>query len=160
MAKWLAITLFALICFMVILLGLGYLLSENEKSTKVLKVELAQQTQLKQKKTHQRNNLDTYTGETSEVNANIVAKQTDAEIMQAFESSLINNLTCVTVAQCQVVTVKFKNISCKLASNVIGASQLNKIATHTITMDNCPSESSPNELACQQNVCSLVSIVK
>jgi hypothetical protein len=133
------------------------LLSENEKSTKVLKVELAQQTQLKQKKTHQRNNLDTYTGE---VNANIVAKQTDAEIMQAFESALINNLTCVTVAQCQVVTVKFKNISCKLASNVIGASQLNKIATHMVTMDNCPSVNSPNELACQQNVCSLVSIVK
>ena len=154
MAKWLAITLFALICLMVILLGLGYLLSENEKDSKVLKVQLAQQTQLRQKKTHQRNNLDTYT---NEVAGNKVPEQTNAEIMQTFETTLINNLTCVAVMQCQVVTVKFKNINCKLASNIIGASQLKKIATHTITMDNCPIVNPQSELACQQNICSLVS---
>ena len=157
MAKWVAITLFALTCFMVILLSLGYFLSENEKSTSELKEQLAQQIQLNQKKVHQQNNLKTYT---NNVKADIAPTQTDAEIMQAFETALINNLTCVTVAQCQVVTVKFKNINCNLASNVIGVSQLSKIATHTITMDNCPSVSSPNELACQQNVCSLVNIIQ
>ncbi|MFT6508187.1 hypothetical protein [Colwellia polaris] len=155
MAKWVAITLFALTCFMVILLSLGYMLSENEKSTTELKEQLAQQIQLNQKKVHQRNNLKTYT---SNVQADIAPTQTDAEIMQAFESALINNLTCVTVAQCQVVTVKFKNTHCTLASNIIGASQLSKIATQTIAMDNCPSVSSPHQLACQQNVCSLVNL--
>lgn len=157
MAKWVAITLFALTCFMVILLSLGYLLSENEKSTSELKDQLAQQIQLNQKKAHQRNNLNTYN---NDVKGDISPRQTEAEIMKAFENSVINNLTCVTVAQCQVVTVKFKNINCALASNIIGASQLGKIATHTITMDTCPMVSSPSELACQQNMCSLVSITQ
>jgi preprotein translocase subunit SecG len=154
MAKWLAITLFAMICFMVILLGLGYFLSENEKSTVVLKDQLAQQTQLRQKKIHQRQNLNAYSKAEKAVDA--APKQTNAEIMQTFETTLINNLTCVTLTQCLVVTVKFKNINCKLASNVIGASQLKKIATNTITMDNCPIVTPNSQLACQQNICSLV----
>ncbi|MFT5636171.1 MAG: hypothetical protein ACI89T_001628, partial [Cognaticolwellia sp.] len=83
-------------------------------------------------------------------------KQTNAEIMQTFETTLINNLTCVTLTQCLVVTVTFKNINCKLASNVIGASQLKKIATNTITMDSCPIVTPNSQLACQQNMCSLV----
>jgi hypothetical protein len=154
MAKWLAITLFSMICFMVILLGLGYLLSENEKSTAVLKVQLAQQTQLRQKKTHQRQNLNALSKAETAVDA--APKQTNAEIMQTFETTLINNLTCVTLTQCLVVTVTFKNINCKLASNVIGASQLKKIATNTITMDSCPIVTPNSQLACQQNMCSLV----
>ncbi|ASP47490.1 hypothetical protein [Cognaticolwellia beringensis] len=156
MAKWLAITLFTMICFMVILLGLGYLLSENEKTTTVLKEQLAQQTQLNQKKIDQRNNLNAYAK--AEAVADKVPKQSEAEIMQAFENTLINNLTCVTLAQCKIVTVKFKNTDCKLASNIIGVSQLKKIATHTITMDNCPRVEPQSELACQQNICSLVNI--
>lgn len=154
MAKWLAITLFTMICFMVILLGLGYLLSENEKTTTVLKAQLAQQTQLNQKKIDQRNNLNAYAK--AETAAETMPKQSEAEIMQAFENTLINNLTCVTLAQCKIVTVKFKNTDCKLASNIIGASQLKKIATHTIKMDNCPRVEPQSELACQQNICSLV----
>ena len=157
MAKWVAISLFVLTCFMIVLLSLGYLLSENEKSTSEFKVQLAQQTQLNQEKVRQRNNLNAYT---DEVKADITAMQTDSEIMQAFESTLINNLTCVTVAQCQVITVKFENINCTLARNTIGALQLSKIATHVITMDNCPSVSSSSELACKQNVCSLIDAVQ
>lgn len=157
MAKWVAIALFVLTCFMVVLLSLGYLLSENEKSTSEFKVQLAQQTQLNQEKIRQRNNLKAYT---DEVKADITEIQTDTEIMQAFETSLINNLTCVTVAQCQVLTVKFKNINCTLASNTIGAAQLSKIATHTIKIDNCPSASASSKLACKQNVCSLIDVVQ
>ena len=76
--------------------------------------------------------------------------------MTKFENTLINNLTCITLAQCQVVTVKFKNIDCKLASNLIGASQLKKIATQRITMNTCPTVNPQNQLACQQNICTLV----
>jgi len=159
MAKWLAITLLVLICFMVILLGLGYLLSENEKATTVLKDQLAQQTRLIPNKTHQGNRLSGYSKATTAADV-LVPKQTHAEIMQKFETTLINNLTCATVAQCQVLIVKFENINCTLTSNVIGASQLKKIATDTITMDSCPIIKPQSQLACQQNICSLVSRAK
>jgi hypothetical protein len=146
MVKWLVITLIALTSLMIILLGLGYLLSENEKATTTLKNQLAQQTQLAQKKPHQRKNI-----------SDLPKAETDTDIMKAFEKTLVNNLTCVTLAQCQVVTVKFKNIDCKLASNVIGASQLKKIATQRINMDTCPIINPQSQLACQQNICTLVS---
>lgn len=153
MKKWLVITLIALTTFMVILLGLGYLLSENEKSTTLLKNQLAQEAQLAQEKTRQRNNLNDYP---KAVNTDAAAqKLSDAEIIKTFENTLIKNLTCVTVAQCQVVTIKFKNIDCQLVSNVIGVSQLKKIATQTITMDTCPIVNPQGQLACQQNICTL-----
>jgi hypothetical protein len=143
--KWLVITLFTLTFFMVILLGLGYFLSENEKATMPPKYPLAQQTQLQQKKPLLRQSI-----------TDVAKPETDANIMTKFENTLINNLTCITLAQCQVVTVKFKNIDCKLASNVIGASQLKKIATQRITMNTCPTVNPQSQLACQQNICTLV----
>lgn len=155
MKKWLVITLIALTTFMVILLGLGYLLSENEKSTSLLKNQLAQEAQLAQEKTRQRNNLSNYPKAVNADDAAVVQKLTDAEMMKRFENTLIKNLTCVTVAQCQVVTIKFKNIDCQLTSNVIGASQLKKIATQTITMATCPIVNPKGQLACQQNICTL-----
>ncbi|TWX69271.1 hypothetical protein [Colwellia sp. C1TZA3] len=143
--KWLVITLFTLTCFMVILLGLGYFLSENEKATMPAKHALAQQTQLQQKKPLLRKSI-----------TNVAKPETDANIMNNFENTLINNLTCITLAQCQVVTVKFKNVDCKLASNVIGASQLKKIATQRINMETCPTVNPQSQLACQQNICTLM----
>ena len=143
--KWLVITLFTLTCFMVILLGLGYFLSENEKATMPSKYPLAQQTQLQQKKPLLRKSI-----------SDVTKVETDANIMNNFENTLIDNLTCITLAQCQVVTVKFKNIDCKLASNVIGASQLKKIATQRINMETCPTVNMQSQLACQQNICTLI----
>lgn len=53
LAKWLLIIFVVLTAFMVILLGLGYLLNENEKSTTLLKTQLEQEfhaEKLKQEK--------------------------------------------------------------------------------------------------------------
>ena len=175
MAKWIAITLFTLLCFMVVLLGLGYLLSENEKSTTILKHQLEQDAQLAQKKSSQDNNIGDYpititAADGSTISPQIISTKSnskqsskavvasDASIMQSFENTVINNLTCVTAAQCQVVSVKFKNINCQLASNMIGASQLKKIATSTINIDTCPMVTPQSQLACQQNICTLVSL--
>ncbi len=154
MFKWLAITLIALLGFMVVLLGLGYLLSENEKSTTLLKNQLEQQAHFEKQRKEQSNALDNYTkiimtGADSETSTQNV----DASSMKTFEQTLLNNLTCITVAQCKVVTVKFKNSVCQLASNVIGVSQLKKIPTHTLTMDTCPTIGSESQLSCQQNIC-------
>lgn len=154
MAKWLAITLIALLGFMVVLLGLGYLLSENEKSTTLLKNQLAQQAHLEKQRKEQSNALDNYTKIiTTGANSETSSKNADATNMKTFEQALLNNLTCITVAQCKVVTVKFKNSVCQLASNVIGVSQLKKIPTHTLTMDTCPTIGTESQLSCQQNIC-------
>ena len=153
MRKWLVITLVVLTGFMTILLGLGYLLSENEKSTTLLKKQLTQEAQLAKEKIRQGIGGSHSPFVTETANGE---KLINTEIIKAFENALVNNLTCVTLAQCEVVTVKFKNLTCKLASNVIGASQLKKIATQTITMDTCSSESQQSQLACQQNICTLI----
>jgi len=158
MTKWLVISLITLLGFMVMLLGLGYLLSENEKATTLLKKELAQEAQLAQKKSAQSQHFNDYTKViTTADDESTTASQRNAQVNKAFEQTLLNNLTCVTVAQCQLVTIKFNNIDCQLASNVIGAAQLKKIATQTISIDTCPIVAAESELACQQNICTLIS---
>jgi len=160
MRKWLIITLIVLTGLMVILLGLGYLLAENEKSTTLLKNQLAREAQLQEEKLQQKWNLSEYTKITTTDDSKTTPKQTNANIMALFEGTLINNLTCVTIAQCKLVTIKFKNIDCQLASNVIGVSQLKKIATEQVNLDSCPMANQPSELACQQNICTLISAPK
>ncbi|KXJ56373.1 MAG: hypothetical protein AXW17_13710 [Colwellia sp. Phe_37] len=154
MAKWLTITLIVCAGLLIILLGLGYLLSENEKATTRLKNQLEQEAQLQQQKLEQQRNLSHYNH--SDV-IEIPLPSDDKSVMKNFEKTLINNLTCVTIAQCQVLTVKFKNIDCRLASNIIGASLLKKIATKDIAIDQCPTINSAAQLACQQNICTLIS---
>lgn len=151
MYKWAIITLVAVGVFMVILLGLGYLLSENEKSTTLLKNQLAEAAQLSEEKTRQQRNLSDYP---PAVNLDDLAK-TDVNVMKIFEKTLINNLTCVSLTQCKIVTIKFKNINCQLASNIIGASKLKKIATESINMTTCPIINAQSQLACEQNICTL-----
>ncbi len=160
MLKWLIITLIALSGLMVILLGLGYLLAENEKSSTLLKNQLALEAQLQEEKLQQKRNLSEYSKIITTNDSKVTSKQTNANIMALFEDTLINNLTCVTIAQCKLVTIQFKNIDCQLASNIIGVSQLKKIATQQISLDSCPMANQPSELACQQNVCTLISTNK
>ena len=155
MAKWLTITLIVCAGLLIILLGLGYLLSENEKATTLLKNQLEQDSQSQQQKLEQQRNLNHYARTD---NVEVSPRLDDKSVMKKFEATLINNLTCVTVAQCRVLTVKFKNVDCRLASNVIGASQLKKIPTSdiNINIDQCPTVNSAAQLSCQQNICTLL----
>ena len=174
MLKWLVITLIVLSGFMVVLLGLGYLLSENEKATTALKNQLEQEALAQQQKSQQRDKRHQYSEIITSIDDETLlptsarkpspelllkpsSKAVNAEILKKFQSTLRNNLTCVTVAQCQKITVRFKNIDCQLASNLIGASELKKIATDTVVMANCPLASEHSEVACQQNICTLIS---
>tara|TARA_R110002124_G_scaffold196067_4_gene363239 strand:- start:23352 stop:23825 length:474 start_codon:yes stop_codon:yes gene_type:complete len=154
MVKWLIITLIGCVGLLIILLGLGYLLSENEKSTTLLKNQLEHDAQLQQQKREQQRNISHYNHADD---AEIPSPLHDKSVMKSFETTLINNLTCVTIAQCQVLTVRFKNIDCRLASNIIGASQLKKIATKDLIIEQCPTINSTAQLACQQNICTLIS---
>lgn len=159
---------------MVVLLGLGYLLSENEKATTALKNQLEQAALAQQEKIKQRGTRQQYTEiltsvdsesavpmpepkNLSELSIKSSSKHANAETLKKFQRTLVNNLTCVSVEQCKKITVKFSNIDCQLAVNVIGASELKKIATNTAAMNTCPMVAEPNKLACQQNICTLIS---
>lgn len=75
--------------------------------------------------------------------------------IERFQQTVINNLTCVTTQQCQVVNVIFNNISCPVAINSIGAAQLKKIPTTSIDMATCPDINKQTNISCQQNICIL-----
>jgi hypothetical protein len=159
MWKWLLITLIVVIGFLVVLLGLGYLLKENERATTVLKQQLDQQAQYQQKKTTQRQLLITSTTDapvqrllekqhfTPDKNTKLVVEQ--------FQKIVIENITCVSSTQCVIAKVTFANVDCHVAINSIGASLLSKLKTSKYPIDNCPEFIEGNTLSCQQNVCTL-----
>ncbi|SEK99385.1 hypothetical protein SAMN05216262_104190 [Colwellia chukchiensis] len=151
MIKWLVITVVTLVGFMIILLSLGYLLKENEQATRLLQQQLMQQAQPQQSKALKgQTQITTDNGKVSVV----LAQSTDT-LLQTFNETLVSNLTCVSVEQCQLLRVAFKNTTCQFASNSIGAAKLKKLATDTIEMANCTMQSS-SQLVCQQNLCQLV----
>lgn len=166
LAKWLLIIIAVLIAFITMLLGLGYLLNENEKSATILKTQLEQEyhaEQLKQARREKQKNTKEAPIEimiTDEIKTSITSalnqepnKKLDTQVIEKFQQTVINNLTCITTQQCQVVQVKFNKISCPIAINSIGASQLKKIPTATIDMPTCSTVKEQAVISCQQNIC-------
>lgn len=158
MIKWLAITLLVFAGFMAILLGLGYLLNENEKSTTVLKAELEQASQAEQARQERIRQRATVSDDTQQpVNTakpkNMPNIAENIQVVEQFEQKVINNLTCISVQQCQVVKVSFKNANCSVAINNIGASLLKKLKTKSKIIAACPKTSPQANLSCQQNIC-------
>ncbi len=161
MLKWLVITLIAVVGFMAILLGLGYLLNENEKATTVLKAQLEQQAlaeKRRQQRVRERTSMADYSqrGEQSNKQVSKIV-QPNIEVMAQFEQTVIDNLTCVSSSQCHAITVSFKNSNCTLAINAIGASLMRKINTQSSRINACPAAIENADASCQQNVCTLVS---
>lgn len=150
-------TVVVLAGFMVILLLLGYLLNENEKSTTILKTQLEQESQAeqqRQEKIRQRKSL-TYSSQAA-IASKAQEKQvttTNKVLIEQFEQIVINNLTCISKQQCQVALVSFKNSVCSVAINHIGASLLNKLNTKSSVISACPKAMEQSNLSCQQNIC-------
>lgn len=159
MVKWLVITFMVLTGFMLILLGLGYLLNENEKSTTVLKTQIEQADlaeQEKQEKIRQRRifadeSLPPHKPQNVKGSVDI---SENIRIIEEFEQVVISNLTCISVQQCQVAKVSFKNTDCFVAINNIGVSLLSKLKTQSKIIAACPKVSLQATLSCQQNICS------
>lgn len=160
MLKWLTITLIVLAGFMVILLGLGYLLNENEKTTTALKAQL-EQASLAEKAKQQRRRQRAMLAEYPQAESQAKKQQkliNDAEnkyVIEQFENIVISNLTCISVQQCQVAKVNFKNTKCTVAINNIGTSLLKKLNTQNSDIFSCPPVSPQMKLSCQQNICSV-----
>ncbi len=159
MIKWLTITLIVVVGFMIILLGLGYLLNENEKSTTVLKAQLEQQAlaeKERQQRIKQRSMLTDYNQpKTSNSVKSRSNHDLDKKVIADFKKVVIENLTCVSSQQCQVTTVHFKNVACAVAINNIGASLLAKLPTKNSALTSCPEVSTQAKLICQNNLCTL-----
>lgn len=116
MYKWLTIIGIVCIGFIVVLLGLGYLLKENEVATTALKQKLEQENLLNN------NNKNT----SKAVLTFVDNKQAESNFLNKQKNIIVSNLTCTSSAQCVIVNTKQPEFGCLVAINVIGASMLDK----------------------------------
>lgn len=171
MLKWLAIALIVLFGFIVVLLGLGYLLQANEKSTTALKQQLDQQRfidQQRQKKRAQSslkpNTIEVERSISNKPSSKVTlaknTKQTiDASLQRKpnYQQIITENLTCVSSAQCLVVSVEFSNQNCLVAINRIGAVQLAKAGKVDTHIKKCTHYINDTTVQCLTNLCTLTS---
>ncbi len=149
MVKWLMISLLVLTSFTAILLGLGYLLNENEKRVTALKEELEQQVE--------------NTAPTEQADVTFVERENSASKLDIVNESInkriiTNNLTCVADEQCLVVEAQFSDMSCTVALNVIGAAKLAKAEKDLSEVGQCLSYSTELSAVCENNLCTLKNI--
>ena len=152
MLKWLTIILIAVLVFLILLLGLGYLLKEHKVATTQLKYQLdrerAEQT-VKEAKQPLNSIIETSLVEVVEKTTKN-SKKISRSIKQ---NILIKNLTCASSKQCVLVEIEFKDLNCTFAINTIGASLLVKSVDVSSAVGTCPSYPKNSQLSCQNNLC-------
>jgi len=153
MLKWLAITLVVITAFMVILLGLGKLLHDNEQRVNA---------QLMQETKHETPQQAVVPNGPS--SSKLVDKSTPIEVelapdiptsISVNKTIISSNLTCVTDHQCIVVEASFTDKSCKVAINTIGAAILAKAAADKTSIGNCLHLSENAVARCESNLCTI-----
>jgi len=151
MVKWLVITLLAIVVFITLLLGLGYLLKEHEVATTQLKQQLDQeraQQKLREKRKRAKF-IPAIESSLHKIAPNVAVKTSNS----AKQKILIENLTCASTKQCVLVDIEFADLTCTFAINTIGASLLVKTGDDVSSVGKCPSYSESSELSCQLNIC-------
>jgi len=160
MIKWLVISLVVFLGFFIVLLGLGYLLQENEKSVTVLKSQLDQQRSLQEKKQQKQAKIQsTLSAHSSDLiveyqqsSVELIEKKADEDVNSALVI-ISKNLTCVSVEQCVLVKTTLVNESCFVAINTIGAAKLAKLEDSENQENFCPEVIEKPLLSCQKNLC-------
>jgi len=151
--KWLIITVIVLSFFLMVLLGLGYLLKENEEKTNQLKVTLNQEALLKQEKEARKQ-------------ARFQVKPVDSltQRLTVFEQSqqkiIANNSSCDTPKDCLVLHTNSQALGCIVAVNSTGIAILLKTASEQkaakLQTNDCQQVYSQEKilpLVCQNNTC-------
>jgi len=154
MLKWFTITLIAVVIFVSVLLGLGYLLKEHEISTTHLKQQLDQERAAKKVKNQikqQKLNTIIETSRTEIVENTTELPRRTARLSK--RKILIENLTCTSRKQCVLVDIEFTNLQCTFAINTIGASLFAKTTNDLSSVGKCPSYPKNSQLSCQSNLC-------
>lgn len=157
MLKWIIIFCAVALFFSAVLLGLGFLLNENEKQTTAYlnQQEALQKQALKKQVTSELLN--------SKKNAsrNLSAKESKANNEEnVSESSIIlpiiaNNLTCVSDDQCVIVEAEFADLICHVAINRIGQSLLKNSPKEMSKIKQCLQQKLDSRATCRNNLCTL-----
>ncbi|MDG1750493.1 MAG: hypothetical protein P8I03_02350 [Thalassotalea sp.] len=147
MIKWLTVSLFVLSIFLIILLGFGVLLNDNEKQHESYNRKLEKTKRQQKKSNHDENVVTTLIS-----NANLGSNQRKESTNLAI---VTNNLTCVSDEQCSVVSIDFVDLTCTVAVNLIGEAQLKKAVKDETTIGRCDNSIQESKAVCFDNFCSL-----
>jgi len=167
MIRWLFISLTVLLMFFLILLGLGYLLQQNEKTVTALKQKLDQQRLEKFKKyqkvnSHPQvkislNNIDIKQIIVDDRENSLLQldSQNSSKILQKHLQIIEENLICVANEQCVVATIGTKSSHCYVAVNSIGAAKLKKVDDSEIGSKRCQKKPIQPSVKCLSNLCTM-----
>jgi len=149
MFRWLTILAIVLLGFLVVLLFLGYLLKENEKT--VIKYQ-QQQSATKQTNAQVKQSL-------KEENQNGAHTVTLTDLKPSYAEKLVNiiasNQTCQNNSQCKLVTLEQGDNKCYFAVNSIGSALIKKLSFEKGKLPQCDSELSVSQAICITNICTI-----
>lgn len=135
MFKWLFIIIIAFVGFSIAILGLGYLLKDNEEKTRNYLQKLPTE-QSKDSKSHP-------------IEVDVVAKE-----LSINQQIISEHLTCVDSSQCTVTLAKFADLTCPVAVNTIGQVKLSQVNDKS-TIGQCTYLPTTYEAICLRNVCQI-----
>lgn len=150
MYKWLTITGIVCLGFIVVLLGLGYLLKENEVAVTALKRQLDEQ----QSKVAQKNSPTAH--------LTFVDKEQEAlDKLAQYKNIITKNVTCTSANQCVLINTQETSLGCLVSVNTIGAALLMKAINkasenNVITNPQCEPFDKNLGNICQHNICQVV----
>jgi hypothetical protein len=145
MVKWLGIAVLVLVSLALVLLGLGYLLTENKAEITRLKFKFDQQSHLRE--INQRKRLNR---QTKPLNQSL------SNVEQSLQQVISANLSCQTNKQCVVFETGSKALGCNVAVNVTGAIILIKVASsleNNLAIQGCATRDLSRSTACIQQNC-------
>lgn len=160
--KWLVIAGVSLTVLAAILLGLGYLLTENEKEVRALKAELERVEEEKVKK-ESRFKVALATSEdlpaskpdtTEKHNQQLATTIIQTKKLDSIKQIIVDNLVCMNVEQCRLVDTANIELGCVVAVNSIGQSKLNKF-NFSVRDRACEERIEELSLTCHHNICSI-----
>lgn len=155
MFRWLTILIIVLTGFLILLLSLGYLLKENEKTASQLKQKLAQERLQRQVKESPARQLKIELRTAPGQEARPPERKPLSSQVQMQQDIIIENLTCHTDQQCVLVASELAGEQCWLAVNTIGAALLKKVAPSALANKDCYQSNTGKVAVCANNLCAI-----
>jgi hypothetical protein len=152
--RWLIIAVIVLVLFLAVLLGLGYLLKENEDVTHQLIIKSAQNAQLKQNKEARRQAL-------FKIKPTPILTQKLTSFEQSQQKIITENISCESTKECFLVHTNSKTLGCIVAVNATGVVILLKTVSEEAFIKTSANDCQQDYLqesvlisSCKNNTCS------
>ena len=155
--KWVTIATIALAVITLILLGVGYMLSENEKETRALKEKIDERAIAESKV---RTRADILAARNSSLVKPVMPKSAKPMPRLPVVDDLLakqviaNNLVCQDISQCELFDTGRTSLGCVVAVNGIGLSQLNRLNFGGKEAE-CEETITNVQATCHHNICSI-----